>query len=218
MPLFPPQDYRKTEFTHRIGLAAARPAATDVLPGTLYFSTDTLILERSDGTAWSTYSPSGTPGAQGVPGPPGIQGEQGEDGEYFLIPGPIGNTGATGATGSQGPAGVAGPQGLDGEDGEPSYIPGPQGVPGNTGATGAQGIQGPIGPPGLDAEEPEYPYIIPGERGAAGSAAAGGVTGTYLQSSFTVATGNWRMHGKRLEMTGSNRATLQGTARLSIYN
>lgn len=56
MPLFPPQDYRKTEFTHRRGTAASRPAAADVLPGTLYFSTDTLVLERSTGSAWETYS------------------------------------------------------------------------------------------------------------------------------------------------------------------
>lgn len=56
MPLNPPQDYRKTEFTHRIGLASARPSATDVLIGTLYFSSDTFILERSNGVIWSLYS------------------------------------------------------------------------------------------------------------------------------------------------------------------
>jgi hypothetical protein len=56
MSLNPPQDYRKTEFTHRAGLAADKPLATDVLPGTLYFSTDTGSLERSDGSTWSAYS------------------------------------------------------------------------------------------------------------------------------------------------------------------
>lgn len=55
MPLHPPQYYRKARGLHRIGLAAARPAATDVLPGTLYFSTDTLVLERSNGTIWEVY-------------------------------------------------------------------------------------------------------------------------------------------------------------------
>lgn len=60
MPLFPPQDYRKTEFTHRIGIAADRPAAADVLIGTLYFSTDKLVIERSTGTVWEPYSFSGT--------------------------------------------------------------------------------------------------------------------------------------------------------------
>ena len=51
-----PASYRKTEFTHRSGLAADRPDAADVLVGTLYFSTDTLALERSNGTTWDTFS------------------------------------------------------------------------------------------------------------------------------------------------------------------
>ena len=55
MSLMPPQDYRKTEYTHRMGLAADRPAAADVLPGTLYFSTDTFVVERSNGTTWDSY-------------------------------------------------------------------------------------------------------------------------------------------------------------------
>jgi hypothetical protein len=66
MPLNPPQGYRKTKFTHRIGTAANRPAAGDVLEGTLYFSTDTLTLERSNGTTWEVYSGSGG-GAAGYP-------------------------------------------------------------------------------------------------------------------------------------------------------
>lgn len=56
MPLNPPQDYRKTLFTHRLGLASARPAATDVLPGTLFYSSDLSVLERSNGTIWEPYS------------------------------------------------------------------------------------------------------------------------------------------------------------------
>lgn len=224
MPLNPPQEYLKVRNIHRQGLAADRPAATDVVEGTLYFSTDTLVLERSNGAVWSTYSPAGggAPGAQGVPGPPGMQGEQGDDGEYFLIPGPAGNAGATGSTGAPGVAGPMGMPGFDGLDGEDSLIPGPQGIQGIqgvAGATGPAGSQGPIGIPGLDAEEPEYPYIIPGPQGAAGAAgSAGGVSGTYLQSSFTVATANWRLHIKRLQLASSDRATIQGTGRLSIIN
>lgn len=132
MPLFPPQDYRKTEFTHRIGLAADRPAAADVLPGTLYFSTDTLVLERSDGSTWASYSPSGgSPGPTGNQGPIGLDGEQGEEGESFPIPGPTGATGATGAQGIQGPQG---PPGFDADEPEePLMIPGPQGPTGSTG-------------------------------------------------------------------------------------
>jgi hypothetical protein len=67
MPLFPPQDYRKTAFTHRVGTAAARPAAADVLPGTLYYSTDTGALERSTGAAWAAFSGLGTTGILPVP-------------------------------------------------------------------------------------------------------------------------------------------------------
>jgi hypothetical protein len=41
------------------GLAGARPLATAVAPGTLYYSTDTTITERSDGTTWQTFTDSG---------------------------------------------------------------------------------------------------------------------------------------------------------------
>lgn len=56
MPLFPPQSYRKVANIHRRGLASARPAAADVLPGTLYFSTNTGVIERSTGSAWESFS------------------------------------------------------------------------------------------------------------------------------------------------------------------
>lgn len=56
MSLIPPQTYRKTAETHRSGLAVEKPAAADVLPGTLYHATDALTLERSDGSAWAGYS------------------------------------------------------------------------------------------------------------------------------------------------------------------
>jgi len=56
LPLNPPQDYRKVERIHRLGLAAARPAPGEVLPGTLYFSTDTGALERSTGDAWEPFA------------------------------------------------------------------------------------------------------------------------------------------------------------------
>lgn len=59
MTLFPPQTYRKTRGIHRIGLAVDRPDAEDVLPGTLYHSTDTGATERSNGTDWETYFSSG---------------------------------------------------------------------------------------------------------------------------------------------------------------
>jgi hypothetical protein len=51
-----PQDFRSTENTHRIGLSSGKPAANTVLIGTLYFSTDTFALERSNGTIWQAFS------------------------------------------------------------------------------------------------------------------------------------------------------------------
>jgi len=59
MPLNPPQDFRGTDKTHRIGISIDRPEPADVLPGTLYFSTDTVTLERSNGVIWE---PFGVPG------------------------------------------------------------------------------------------------------------------------------------------------------------
>jgi hypothetical protein len=41
------------------GLSAARPLATAVAPGTLYYSSDLSITERSDGTTWQTYTDGG---------------------------------------------------------------------------------------------------------------------------------------------------------------
>lgn len=42
------------------GLAVDRPLATDVAPGTLYYSSDTAVTERSDGANWQSYSDAGT--------------------------------------------------------------------------------------------------------------------------------------------------------------
>jgi len=51
------------------GLASAKPLATAVAPGTLYYSSDTASLERSNGTVWESYtaaSSGGIPGAHAV--------------------------------------------------------------------------------------------------------------------------------------------------------
>jgi len=171
MPLNPPQDYRKTAYIHRSGLAAARPAAADVLPGTLYFSTDTVTLERSDGAVWSNYSGGGgTPGTAGSVGPPGLDGDEYD---YFPLPGNTGPSGATGSAGISGATGAPGSQGLDGEDGESSFIPGPTGLTGNVGASGSAGI---IGPAGIDGEDGES-FLIPGPVGPSGSIGNTGLTG-----------------------------------------
>lgn len=57
MPLFPPQQFRKAEGIIRYGTAANRPAAGNVLIGTLYYSSDTFLLERSNGTSWDKLNP-----------------------------------------------------------------------------------------------------------------------------------------------------------------
>lgn len=40
----------------------------------------------------------------------------------------------------------------------------------------------------------------------------------YAPGSFTVSTGNYSLMVKELQLTGSQRATLQGTSRLSVIN
>jgi len=54
-----PQGYRLIQNIHRIGLASQRPAFDTVLPGTLWYSTDTGTLERATSTGWEVYSSSG---------------------------------------------------------------------------------------------------------------------------------------------------------------
>jgi hypothetical protein len=44
------------------GLTADKPLATAVAPGTLYYSTNNFITERSNGTVWESYSDAGTGG------------------------------------------------------------------------------------------------------------------------------------------------------------
>lgn len=105
MPLVPPQGYLKIANIHRSGPSADRPAATDVVAGTLYFSTDTSVLERSDGVTWTSYSPGSN-----FQGFVGSEIEQGEVGDRFPIPGPQGSVGVAGA---QGERGLQGPPGLD---------------------------------------------------------------------------------------------------------
>lgn len=60
--------WRILALAHRIGLASARPAATATNVGFLYYSTDTLLLERSNGTTWDTYGGGGSLPDVGTPG------------------------------------------------------------------------------------------------------------------------------------------------------
>lgn len=114
-PLNPPQWFRKTRGIHRIGLAIDKPLAANVLEGTLYYSADTSILERSNGISWETYSGSGGgSGSIGLTGPPGIDGINGIDG----IDGIQGINGISGIQGIQGIQGIDGRNGIPGLDGK----------------------------------------------------------------------------------------------------
>ncbi len=104
--------------------------------------------------------------------------------------------GAPGATGPQGPAGSTG-------------ATGPQGQTGSTGTTGAQGIQGIQGPAGDTG--PQGQQGIQGNQGPAGE-----FEGSYAPGTFTLLTGKFRTMQSRLILTTTQRATLEGTARLVI--
>jgi len=130
------------------GTSGAKPVATLVAPGTIYFSTDLGILERSTGLIWESYSGAGTPSSSTIVrlGQPFVW----ESEEYVYeppIPGPPGLRGLTGPTGPAGGGGSGGGSGSsipffpDVEDMyEPAIpVPGPPGVPGASGSiTAAQ--------------------------------------------------------------------------------
>jgi len=62
------------------GLASARPLATSVPAGSLYYSSDSKATDRSDGTNWESFSDGGSLiGISGAIGPPGMDGEDGLD-------------------------------------------------------------------------------------------------------------------------------------------
>lgn len=180
MALNPPQGYRKIAHVHRRSIQADRPAATDVLPGTLHFSTDTLVLARSNGAVWESFAGIGSvPGPTGPEGPEGPKGDTGDTGAQGL-PGPVGSTGPEGPQGDTGPIGPAGPQGIQGVKGDTGNTgatgaQGPQGIQGVKGDTGSQGPIGPQGLPGpTGATGPEGPQ---GDTGSTGATGAQGLQG-----------------------------------------
>jgi len=78
-----------------------------------------------------------------------------------------------------------------------------------TGFVGPQGIQGIQGIQGL-----------PGTNGTNGNDGAPGTPGAFVNSnspgSFTIPTNSYAVMSRRLQLTGAQRATLQGTGRLRI--
>ena len=118
---------------------------------------------------------------------------------------------SSGGTGG-GPAGPQGPQGIPGAKGD-------RGEPGSTGSPGTQGIQGIQGLPGNDGAPGTQGLQgiqgVKGDTGAPGAEGPGSNT-LYAPGSFTVSTGNFRWHVMELRLTTTQRATLEGDARLYI--
>lgn len=159
-------------------------------------------LTGSTGATGST----GPAGADGAMGAPGISGGDGDDG----MMGPPGSAGAAGATGSAGADGAAGARGSDGQDGDDG-IPGiPGTLVGDFKASGAASDRGMVPNPGAAAGTTRY--LREDATWAAPTAVA--ADPAYAPGSFTLATGTFRIQAKRLTLTGAQRATLQGTARV----
>ena len=133
------------------GLSGAKPLATAVSVGTLYYSTDTATTERSNGLIWETYSDVGSSGLGNIttvislPGYDGIDGEDGFPG----IPGQAGPQGIQGIPGPAGPAGSGSGSGIAGVSipffpeieehvCEPQIFPQPSAASGSVGITTAQ--------------------------------------------------------------------------------
>lgn len=87
MTLLPADEYRKTRGIIRRGTRAVQPSASSVLEGTIYFVTDEGLTERSNGSAWESFSGAGGGGAgiQGLRGIPGMDGIDGEDSESLIV-------------------------------------------------------------------------------------------------------------------------------------
>lgn len=114
--------------------------------------------------------------------------------------GPIGPIGVAGADGDSGPPGYAGADGVAGADG----------TDGDPGAPGTDGLMGPPGPSGEDGEAG-----VPGPAGATGAPGSGG-SSAYATGSFTILNGEYKVMAKRLILTGTERATIEGDGRLVI--
>ena len=154
---------------------------------------------------------TGSAGAAGAPGPPwfaedGAEGPPGPPG-YSGVDGAAGTPGAVGAIGQMGPPGI-------GEDGAEGMMgpPGPQGPAGADGAPGSGGSS--IVPPG-DLEDRSgissfdwFPTPIPPPQDP--------LRGSYAPDSFTILTGQFGLIVRELALTGTRRAILEGTARLTI--
>jgi hypothetical protein len=60
--------------------------------------------------------------------------------------------------------------------------------------------------------------FIPGLKGDTGAPGSGGGDGSYSPGSFTVVTETYHSTAARIKLTGTQRATIQGTGRWSHSN
>ena len=166
------------------------PIIVNTLTGHLY------VLLPGDVVYDCTSGGSGTAGSAGA-SVVGMDGEDGADG--MPVPGTPGPAGSAGAQGLPG-ASIVEVDGLDGEDGFH--------IPGDKGATGAPGIPG----FGMDGEDGSDGMQIPP------APVTNPIIGTFTPGSFTIPTGQYVDQMRRLQLTGSQRLTAQGTGHLSIAN
>lgn len=195
MALYPPQDFRKVHQIHRRGLASARPNAADVLPGTLYFSTDTGVLERSSGSAWQAYTGAGVAGGMNldylgnyVAGPTYNDGDIviGSDGIAYMCvvdgtttpPEPWPGIGISTVVGPPGPKGDQGDPGTPGQKGDK----GDKGDQGNPGIQGNPGPQGPPGPAGTNAAVDATYWTVTPHAGLTNERALNSLANGYVKS------------------------------------
>lgn len=166
----------------------------------------------------------GLPGIRGDTGPAGIMGPSGQAGED-------GNDGIDGVPGQIGNTGSGGPQGLPGWDGEDGF----DGIMGRLGVDGRDGLQGTPGRDGEDGDSwlsPASAHEILAHQGFPGgtstflradrafasptASVADPNPQSYTPGSFTVDTGKYVILCNRLNLTGVQRATVVGTARVRI--
>ena len=140
----------------------------------------------SNGTAWTSTSPSLLTGPTGPTGPAGSAGSAG----------PTGPAGSAGSTGPTGPAGAAGSAGTTGPTG-PAGSAGSAGPTGPAGAAGSAGATGPTGPAGAAGAT--------GGTGPTGPAGPAGPT-VYPGAGIPVSTGSsW---GSSYSTSGSGSVAL----------
>jgi hypothetical protein len=201
---------------HRHGVATPLNAKGDLLtqsaPGAYVrvpVGPDGQILvadsTQAPGMKWT--GPGSLTAGLSLPG--SVQGDDGDPGPM----GPPGQAGAAGAPGATGPTGAMGPPGfaIDGDDG----------LPGPMGASGADGAPGALGFPGADGDDGLMGPVPAGQLGNNGAGSVYGTDpfqGSNTPGTFVLPTGKFAIMRGELSLSSSERATLQGTARLVIEN